>query len=192
MIATKFYPQRCVNSKFQRLWYDRRGLRAGADLQNFKILSPASACLRGDRDKIYTPRFKKASSRDEILRLIFKKSRARAPAKVVNLARNFIPPHSLSVYQICLPSGRGEISHCPSMRARSKISRSRFSNPYSNKRSTYRAGPSRNTRLWQPVLEAGMIKFRVAVFQPRAIKFQQLAAEILYYRSLAGSVRASI
>lgn len=145
-------------------------------MQNFKILSLASACLQGDRDKIYAPRLKQASSRDEILRRIFKKSRARAPAKIVNLARNFIPPHSLSGYQICLLGGRGEISHCPSMRARSKISRSRFNGPYSNKRSTYRAGPSRNMRLWQPVLEAGMIKFRVAVFRPRAIKFQQLAA----------------
>lgn len=94
-------------------------------------------------------------------------ARVRAPAKAVNLARNFIPPHSLSGYQICLPSGRGEISHCPSMRARSKISRSRFSGPYS-KRSTYRAGPSRNTRLRQPVLEAGTIKFRALSFDSRS------------------------
>jgi len=35
-------------------------LRARADLQNFKILSLASACLRGDRGKIYAPCFKQA------------------------------------------------------------------------------------------------------------------------------------
>ena len=141
--------KRRVNSKFQRLRYGRRCLRAGADLQNFKILSLASACLRGDRDKIYAPRLKQASSRDEILRRIFKKSRACPTTKAANLARNFIPPHSLSGYQICLLGGRGEISHCPLMLARSKISRSRFNGPYS-KRSTYRARPSRNRGFSNP------------------------------------------
>jgi len=54
-------------------------LRARADLQNFKILSLASACLRGDRDKIYAPRFKQASSRDEILRRIFTPAHLQKP-----------------------------------------------------------------------------------------------------------------
>ena len=142
--------KRRVNSKFQRLWYDRRGLRTGADLQNFKILSLASACLLGDRDKIYASRLKQTSSRDEILRRISRNARACPTAKSVNLARNFIPPHSLSGYQICLLGGRGEISHCPSMRARSKISRSCFNGPYSNKRSTYCAEPSRNRGFSNP------------------------------------------
>lgn len=144
-------------------------------MQNFKILSLASAYLRGDRDKIYAPRLKQASSRDEILRRIFKKCPHPHTCKSRKSRAKFHTAALLSGYQICLPSGRGEISHCPSMLVRSKISRSRFNGPYS-KRSTYRAGPSRNTRLRQPVLEAGMIKFRVAVFQPRAIKFQQPAA----------------
>ncbi|WP_295151143.1 hypothetical protein [Campylobacter sp.] len=35
--------------------------------ENFKILSLASTCLQGNRDKIYTLRLKQASSYDEIL-----------------------------------------------------------------------------------------------------------------------------
>lgn len=144
-------------------------------MQNFKILSPASACLQGDRDKIYAPRLKQAGSRDEILRRIFKKCPRPRTCKIRKSRAKFHTAALLSGYQICLLGGRGEISHFPLILARSKISRSRFNGPYS-KRSTYRARPSRNTRLRQPVLEAGMIKFRVAVFRPRAIKFQQLAA----------------
>ncbi|WP_297894590.1 hypothetical protein [uncultured Campylobacter sp.] len=64
--------------------------------ENFKILSLTPARLQGNRDKIYAPHLKQASSRDEILRRILKKSRACLTEKSVNLTQNFTSPYYLA------------------------------------------------------------------------------------------------
>ena len=123
------------------------GLARRSRFAKFKILSPASACLRGDRGKIYVPRFKQASSRDEILRRISRNARAHAPAKVVNLARNFIPPHYLAAIKYACWVDAVKFRTALQCALEVKFRAAVLTVHTRNKRSTYRARPSWNTRL---------------------------------------------
>ncbi len=158
-------------------------------MQNFKILSPASACLRGDRDKIYAPRFKQASSRDEILRRIFKKSRARAPAKAVNLARNFIPPHYLAAIKYACRADavkfRTALQCSFEVKFRAAVLTVHTRNALHIAQGLVGIAASAT----RP--RSGHDKISRRCFStPRNKISAACCCEILYYRSLAGSVRA--